>query len=168
MPKNKVFIAMKTVLRRAMERPWSVAGLSVRSGVPLCQLEIPCVFCGLLLDFQDRVAFDCKGLQLTWKHGRPHGCCTICSRDICRREVPVYTQETLDFRTFVQRAGSGFYYIPVRCTNCLGLVTATQKIQALYRRQPFLKVRGRWRTLCTYCAESDNDWERRYFERHSA
>ncbi|AEP82748.1 E6 [Canis familiaris papillomavirus 11] len=158
---------MKTVSRRDMERPWSVAGLSVCSGVPMCQLQIPCVFCGTLLDHADRVAFDFKGFQLTWKHGHPHGICTPCSRDICRREVSGYTQERVDYRTFVYRLGPGFYYVPVRCTCCLGLVTATQKIQALWRRQEFYKVRGRWRTQCTYCAESDNDWERRYFERHN-
>ncbi|ABC02203.1 putative transforming protein [Canis familiaris papillomavirus 3] len=149
-----------------MERPWSLASLCVRSGVSLCAISIPCVFCGNLLSFEDRVSFDFKVLQVSWKNGLPHACCTSCARSICSREVSQYTSEEISYRQFVQRVGQGFYWIPVRCTCCLGLVTTTQKIQALYRRQKFKKVRGRWRTLCTYCAESDNDWERRYFERH--
>ncbi|ACU27450.1 E6 [Canis familiaris papillomavirus 5] len=151
-----------------MERPWSLAGLSLRSGVPFCHLHVPCVFCGIPLDYEDRVAFDYKAFQVTWKNGQPHGFCTRCSRNLAQHEVGFFTQEELTYKEFVQRLGAGFYYVPVRCTICYGLVTATQKIEALYRRQTFKKVRGRWRTPCNNCAQSDNnDWERRYFERYS-
>nr|UYL89589.1 E6 protein [Canine papillomavirus] len=150
-----------------MDRPWSLAGFCVRSGISLCELQVPCVFCGSTLNFEDRVAFDFKGLQISWKNNQPHACCTACARSICTREVGGYTQQVVTYKDFVRLVGAGFYFVPVRCTGCLGLVTTTQKIQALYRRQDFKKVRGRWRTLCTYCAESDNDWERRYFKRHS-
>ncbi|ABU86868.1 transforming protein [Canis familiaris papillomavirus 4] len=149
-----------------MARPWSVAGLCAQTGTSFENIRLPCVFCKQWMDRDDCAAFDFKILQLSWKGGRPHGCCTACARSIAQRETARFTSEVITHKDFVDRVGFGLWFIPVRCPICLSLVSAIQKLAAITRKQKFVKVRGRWRTLCTLCTESDNDWERRHFERH--
>ncbi|AJP70541.1 E6 [Canis familiaris papillomavirus 16] len=151
-----------------MARPWSVAGLCSQWGATLNDIPLPCVFCGELIDFDDKVAFDFKGLQITWKNRKPHACCTRCARVVCRAEVSEFTEEEVSAWNFYNRVGAGIIYVPVRCTVCLAVVTNTQKLAALQNRQNFKKVRGRWRTECSNCAGSEDDWERRYFKGHSS
>ncbi|UZP65142.1 E6 [Canine papillomavirus type 24] len=149
-----------------MARPWSIAGLCAYTGTPIEEIRLPCVFCRRILGREDCLAFDVKVLQLSWKGNSPHACCTPCSRSISQRETAGFTSEIISADEFRRRIGFGIWYIPVRCPLCLSLVSARQKIAAIAKGQKFIQVRGRWRTICTFCTESDNDWERRHFERH--
>ncbi|AEP82741.1 unnamed protein product [Canis familiaris papillomavirus 10] len=135
----------------AMEHLQGAASLADHIGVPLEDLLLPCVFCGVFLTYSDLVAFDFKKLQLTWKKGYPHASCSACARKVAERERELFTERILTGVQFAEQFGGGLTTVFCRCFGCLKLLTVTELVLAITRGDSFFLVRGRWRGRCRTC-----------------
>lgn len=134
-----------------MERPRTVTGLCLRTGTPLEELALPCVFCGTHMSQTDLNHFDYAALQLTWKDEGPYGSCVRCLLASSRYEREHHCTGIWPLHEWYGPLNGPLFNEFIRCLYCYAPLTTGEKLQLLLENSCIYQVRGRLRAVCRLC-----------------
>nr|AYA94034.1 MAG: E6 protein [Human papillomavirus] len=123
-------------------------------GVLLEDLELPCIFCRLLISPEQLSVFQARNLSLVWREGNCYAACLQCISDVARYERDKYFQCTVNgiyIEYFTQKP---LQELVVRCLYCMALLTNEEKVDTIGCGCNFYLVRTHWKGVCRSCIEN--------------
>lgn len=139
-----------------MEGTKSITELAALFKCSTAELQVSCNFCKRNLKAVEKVQFEKYNLSLRWTKGKPFGCCRQCLRLSGQIEFRHYFQRNLLADDIRASTGASVRFQQIRCRGCLKPLTTQEKRRLEKNREFFYLVRGRLRSLCTFCKLSYN------------
>ncbi|AWK28209.1 E6 protein [Human papillomavirus type 221] len=124
-------------------------------GLQLSDVRLPCNFCKFYLTEQDLAAFHLKQFKLIWKGPWCYACCRSCARLTAAYELRKFYQCTCNCNAVEGLAKTTLDCIPVRCLQCLALLSFAEKLEHLAIGQDFYLVRSTWKGYCRNCIKKN-------------
>lgn len=119
--------------------------------VSLQDLLLPCHFCPTLLELHDKASFADSKLKVVTRDCTFRAACIPCRRKLAYCERQRFLVCTAEGDFVEAMSGTGIVHCPVRCVNCLALLSASEKLLAKAEHLPFFLVRHMWRSSCRLC-----------------
>ncbi|ABB85352.1 E6 [Micromys minutus papillomavirus 1] len=119
--------------------------------VTLDTLMLPCHFCSSFMDLNNKASYLASQLKVIVKDCCFKGACIKCRRKLAFAERQKYQVCVGEADLVEAMVGSHVINLTVRCSECLALLTASEKLDAKCELQTFILVRHMWRTSCRAC-----------------
>lgn len=114
-------------------------------------LRLLCIFCKRLLDEVDLARFHKKQLYLVWRGFVAYACCDKCLKLSARYESEKHCVCVVEAENLHGLIGVPVQNVLLRCKQCLGVLTLSEKVDLLTGRKLVWLIRGYWRATCSSC-----------------
>nr|UUA80635.1 E6 [Erethizon dorsatum papillomavirus 2] len=136
-----------------MDFPDSIKDLAAFYQADPEDIYLLCLGCKKELSSEELHVFDAKEFRVLWRRGCPFGFCNSCIGILALHDFCLYRECTLEGDGVEKLTGISLVKLQVRCINCLGALSATEKLGCAKLGVPFSRVRQQWRGLCRKCYE---------------
>lgn len=122
--------------------------------IPFFDLHLYCVFCHCVCSVEDLAGFYARQLALVWKGVHCFATCKRCVRKAAKIELQTFCRVTIHATDIEAVTGVPLSCILFRCTECLKVLSDSEKIACVGRGSTVHLVNNTWRGPCAECSRA--------------